>query len=332
MYILYGILAIIYIVGGISVVSSKLEKDNERRQKREARQRRYNDRQRDIQGWRVRRQKFEELRLTPEFKLWKEEQYKCQDKKCAWCQKPIQLNSYYTHVDHIKPLYHGGTNDYYNLVLACSYCNRRKGNWTTGWTGEPFEVAKHHTNSKPDWIKENPYSMEFNKKARGILGEVRKKYSDGTSDRFIKPACHIEDSCSVSPKPVPLPNLNTANIEEQDIRNERIKPLPKQNSPATTTSQPKASSIILNTNERVHVNPSSLFRDGHEIGMEYGTAIHANDAEEGENDWDSLKLARHDAQVRVEYNPDLDSPEYASSQYMSYDYDDWADKYGPCAY
>ncbi len=110
-----------------------------------------------IARWQKARNEFEELRLTPEFKLWKEEQYKCQDKKCAWCRKPIQLNSYYTHIDHIKPLYHGGTNDYYNLVLACSSCNRRKGDWTTGWTGEPFEIAKHHMNSRPDWIKPNKY-------------------------------------------------------------------------------------------------------------------------------------------------------------------------------
>lgn len=134
------------------VADSKKQKEREEKYK-QARQ----AHQAKINSWQTRRQKFEELRLTPEFKLWKEEQYKCQDKKCAWCRKPIQLNSYYTHIDHIKPLYHDGTNDYYNLVLACSYCNRRKGDWTTGWTGEPFEIAKHHTNSKPDWIKPNKY-------------------------------------------------------------------------------------------------------------------------------------------------------------------------------
>lgn len=47
-----------------------------------------------------------------------------QDNKCAYCGK--HLDKY--HVDHIKPISKGGTNDINNLALSCPECNLRKSN------------------------------------------------------------------------------------------------------------------------------------------------------------------------------------------------------------
>lgn len=67
--------------------------------------------------------------------------YEDQNELCAYCG----INIYWTiphdiHVDHIKPLVKGGTNDLDNLCLACADCNYSKGDlmlsdWiaTRGW-------------------------------------------------------------------------------------------------------------------------------------------------------------------------------------------------------
>lgn len=46
-----------------------------------------------------------------------------QKKHCAICRKMLS-NGY--HVDHVVPLFSGGTNDFYNLQLLCASCNLRK--------------------------------------------------------------------------------------------------------------------------------------------------------------------------------------------------------------
>jgi len=41
---------------------------------------------------------------------------------------PILITREYSvHVDHIFPLFKGGTNEYSNLALCCANCNLRKG-------------------------------------------------------------------------------------------------------------------------------------------------------------------------------------------------------------
>lgn len=61
-------------------------------------------------------------------------QFDRQKGRCYWCGKKVG-DTY--HVDHIVPLSRGGSNWPENLVIACSTCNRSKGNklpheWSKG--------------------------------------------------------------------------------------------------------------------------------------------------------------------------------------------------------
>jgi 5-methylcytosine-specific restriction endonuclease McrA len=49
--------------------------------------------------------------------------YAAQNGKCGYCRKPVGKNF---HVDHIKALKCGGSNDPRNIQILCPDCNRRK--------------------------------------------------------------------------------------------------------------------------------------------------------------------------------------------------------------
>lgn len=46
---------------------------------------------------------------------------------CEYCRLPESASFARFHIDHIKALKHGGTNDTDNLCLACPKCNAYKG-------------------------------------------------------------------------------------------------------------------------------------------------------------------------------------------------------------
>lgn len=92
--------------------------------------------------WCEKRLYFARLKQTPAFKRWKDTQYACQDGKCAWCCKHIDLYSPQTHVDHILPLLWWGTNEFSNLVLSCDDCNMEKAANTAGYHGAKGLLAK----------------------------------------------------------------------------------------------------------------------------------------------------------------------------------------------
>lgn len=139
-------------------ISSSIEKEHKKKERAQLREEKYKKRQVEIDCWKEKRNSYAELRQTDNFKKWKLEQYSCQNGRCAWCKRPISLHSQYTHVDHINPLYKGGTNNADNLVLACSYCNKRKGDRQYGYNDERNGRAY---NSKPTWIKPNKYEDFF---------------------------------------------------------------------------------------------------------------------------------------------------------------------------
>lgn len=105
--------------------------------------------------WKRKRVEFEKLKELPLFWAWKREQYRCQDKKCAWCKKYLFSGNVKIHVDHVKPLIYDGTNDLSNLVVACADCNCHKGARTEGFN-EGMRDRKQ--NSVPSWIKHNSFS------------------------------------------------------------------------------------------------------------------------------------------------------------------------------
>lgn len=57
--------------------------------------------------------------------------YELQSGYCPICSDPLPKdykNGKLVHVDHKKPISHGGTNDLDNLQLTCAFCNLSKGN------------------------------------------------------------------------------------------------------------------------------------------------------------------------------------------------------------
>ncbi|MER9768954.1 HNH endonuclease [Mesorhizobium sp. M0189] len=57
-----------------------------------------------------------------------------QDNRCAYCR--VKLRGFNFHIDHIKPLARGGSNDRRNLQVTCARCNISKG------AKDPLEYAK----------------------------------------------------------------------------------------------------------------------------------------------------------------------------------------------
>ncbi len=60
------------------------------------------------------------------------EQYARQKGKCYWCEKKVIWGKH--HEDHVIPLSRGGSNDIFNIVIACPHCNwsrndRLPGEW-----------------------------------------------------------------------------------------------------------------------------------------------------------------------------------------------------------
>lgn len=148
-------------------ISEDLERERKKKERREAREEKYRRKQLERQyrydRWQRLRGEFDELKKTDQFRRWKNEEYICQGKKCAWCKKPIGLHTQYTHVDHIAPLFYGGDNSASNLVLTCSSCNKAKGYKTRGyndsWEGDKYNRTGH--NAKPSWITPNKYDDEL---------------------------------------------------------------------------------------------------------------------------------------------------------------------------
>lgn len=53
---------------------------------------------------------------------------------CRYCGKEGDASDFW--VDHVLPVFRGGTSDYANLVTACMQCNLRKGSHGGGWLVE----------------------------------------------------------------------------------------------------------------------------------------------------------------------------------------------------
>jgi hypothetical protein len=70
--------------------------------------------------------------------------------QCEYCRLPQHAAPYFTfHVEHIRARQHGGTDDLWNLALACPDCNAKKGpniatvSPSTGKLVELFNPRQH---------------------------------------------------------------------------------------------------------------------------------------------------------------------------------------------
>lgn len=84
---------------------------------------RYETRELRIEAWKRNRISYSHWR-TGEGRIWVDKKRKVQSDLCFICLK--QLNEQ-VHVDHIFPLFMGGTNSYTNLCITHPVCNMDKG-------------------------------------------------------------------------------------------------------------------------------------------------------------------------------------------------------------
>lgn len=125
----------------------------------------------DHDSWYKKRLTFARLKRTPAFRSWKDEQFKAQYGRCAWCRKPLDLHSEDTHVDHIIPLLWWGNNTFNNLVLSCADCNMEKSARVSGYHGAKGALGE---NQKPTWIRPNRYTNYFDSHLEIIKDQVAK--------------------------------------------------------------------------------------------------------------------------------------------------------------
>lgn len=120
------------------------------------------------------RAEYEELKKTPEFKRWRLKQYELQKGHCAYCYRIFPSSK--MQVDHIKPISHGGKNNYGNFVLARKHCNEDLKFASAFNRISYFRAKKKIRNDsylkqngyvpikiywrRPKWIPKNPYSDE----------------------------------------------------------------------------------------------------------------------------------------------------------------------------
>lgn len=113
---------------------------------------------------RKKRVEFEKFKRTKEFQSWRRIQLRAQKEQCAYCRVKLTKSNIVTHVDHVSPLYHEGTNVIDNLVLTCRRCNLRK------YTSNRYVY--------PEWIKDNKRKhriKKMRKEQRKLMNNIIKE-------------------------------------------------------------------------------------------------------------------------------------------------------------
>jgi len=86
--------------------------------------------------------------------------HKAARNRCGYCLSPQHLLMTPLEIDHIIPTAKGGTDDESNLWLACSVCNRRESDKTTGvdlHTGEKLKLFNPRTQQ---WFEHFQWSAD----------------------------------------------------------------------------------------------------------------------------------------------------------------------------
>jgi hypothetical protein len=72
---------------------------------------------------------------------------------CEYCRLPQAYDPWVFHVDHILAEQHGGKARFNNLALACSRCNRNKGQNIDGFDKRIHEVVRLYHPRRDRWAE-----------------------------------------------------------------------------------------------------------------------------------------------------------------------------------
>jgi len=70
---------------------------------------------------------------------------------CEYCLKPDIAATYGYHVDHIIPIFHGGTSNLDNLAWACFECNVNKGRDVASYDTVTHDLTRLYNPRRDDW-------------------------------------------------------------------------------------------------------------------------------------------------------------------------------------
>ncbi len=89
--------------------------------------------------------------------------------RCEYCHAPQSLASGLFEVEHIEPVSQGGTDELSNLALACSACNKYKGNVTMALDPHTGQMTALFNPRMNDW--ETHFSL--NEETHEMVGRTR---------------------------------------------------------------------------------------------------------------------------------------------------------------
>lgn len=115
----------------------------------------------DLTEYYIRTSKEQRIKVRKSLNRDKEMSYKLnlQRNCCFWCGDEIDMSG---HLDHVMPIYRGGTNASSNLVASCRRCNLTKG-------ADIIEITNQNTIN--DYLK----LQEAYRKWMGMPKELRRK-------------------------------------------------------------------------------------------------------------------------------------------------------------
>ena len=90
---------------------------------------------------------------------------------CEYCRESATSTTVSFHVDHIRPLKHGGTDDEDNLCLACFNCNMYKSHDLTGIDPETDEITPLYHPRQQTWA--DHFRLESDMRITGLSPEGR---------------------------------------------------------------------------------------------------------------------------------------------------------------
>lgn len=90
---------------------------------------------------------------------------------CEYCRLPASGGTVTFHVDHIKPVKHGGSDELDNLCLACYKCNAHKGSDLVGFDPQTDQITPLYNPRGQVWAEH--FSIQHDMQIEGTTPEGR---------------------------------------------------------------------------------------------------------------------------------------------------------------